>query len=138
MIDFFADSNPKDEDIDIIEDGLTAYNRSHTGFGQPEKRAIYIKDDSAIVGGIIFVCMNPWAYVKLLWVSEALRGKGYGAKLLGAAEEQARALGSTKIMLDTFSFQAPMFYLKQGYRVISHIEGYPGDGMSRTWLTKVL
>ncbi|MBT3318574.1 MAG: GNAT family N-acetyltransferase [Clostridia bacterium] len=138
MFEIVTDHNPTKKDIDIIEENLSEYNRKHTGFSQPKKHAIYVKKDGEIAGGIVFVCMEPWAYIKLLWVSDDLRGKGYGAKLLDAAETQARSLGSTKMMLDTFSFQAPMFYLKQSYRVISHIDGYPGEGMSRTWFMKAL
>ena len=80
--------------------------------------------------------MKPWAFVKLFWISEPLRGKGHGAKLLSSAEDYARKNGSTKIMLDTFSFQAPQFYKKQGYTAISRIDGYPQENISRIWFTK--
>lgn len=138
MLKLTIDNNPSEKDTDVIDNGLTEYNQKKTGFGEPVKRAIYVKDGDEIKGGIVFVCMKPWAYVKQLWVSEELRGYGYGAKLLATAEDEAREQGSSKVMLDTFSFQAPEFYKKQGYSVISSIDDYPMDGVKRYWLAKEL
>ena len=129
---------PKKEDIDFIEAGLREYNRSHTGIEALKKNAVFAKEENEIIGGIIYVCFKPWAYIQLLWVSDDLRGKGYGAKLIKAAEDDARRKGSTKAMVDTFSFQAPEFYRKQGYSEVSRIEGYPIEGSSRIWLVKQL
>ena len=110
MLKFAADNNANNDDIDFIESKLSEFNHSKTGIDRPINRALYLKEDGEIVGGIVFVCMKPWAFVKLFWISEPLRGKGHGAKLLSSAEDYARKNGSTKIMLDTFSFQAPQFY----------------------------
>jgi len=138
MVEFTAVSKPVEKDIEVIEKGLREYNRSFTGLEQPEDKAVYIKDGEEIKGGIVFVCFKPWCYVKMLWVSEELRGGGYGAELLAAAEDEARRQGSSRVMLDTFSFQAPEFYKKQGYSVVSQIEGFPIDSAARLWLTKQL
>jgi ribosomal protein S18 acetylase RimI-like enzyme len=138
MFEFVADSEANEKDINIIEAGLREYNKKHTGLNAQKKRAVYIKEDGKILGGIVYVCMQPWAYVNLLWVSDELRGKGYGSKLLKNAEDDAKKQGSSKIMLDTFSYQAPEFYKKQGYNIISEINGYPIDGVARYWLSKEL
>ena len=131
-------SEAEKEDIDVIEAGLREFNRRHTGLEKAERRAVYIKQGGAILGGIVYACLKPWTYIQLLWVSDELRGRGYGAKLIKAAEDDARKKGSTKVMVDTFSFQAPEFYKKQGYSVISKIDGFPVEGASRIWLTKQL
>lgn len=139
MLKITTDYKPSQKDMDVIENGLTEYNKNKTGLEMPPTtNAVYVKDGDEIKGGVVFVCMKPWTYVKQLWVSEELRGTGYGAKLLAAAEDEARKQGSSKVMLDTFSFQAPEFYKKQGYTVISNIEGYPIEGAKRYWLTKEL
>lgn len=139
MLKITKEQNPSKKDLDVIENGLTEYNKKKTGLDiPPSTNAVYVKDGEEIKGGVVFVCMKPWTYVKQLWVSEELRGAGYGAKLLSAAEDEARKQGSTKIMLDTFSFQAPDFYKKQGYSVISSIVDYPIEGTKRYWLTKGL
>ena len=138
MLNLTTDNKPSQKDMDVIDNGLTEYNKKKTGLDMPTPNAVYVKDCNEIKGGVVFVCMKPWTYVKQLWVSEELRGAGYGAKLLSAAEDEARKQGSSKVMLDTFSFQAPEFYKKQGYSVISNIEGYPIEGAKRYWLTKEL
>ena len=138
MPEITAVSEAEKEDIDVIEAGLREFNRRHTGLEKVEKQAVYIKNDGDICGGIVYACLKPWTYIKLLWVSDELRGGGYGAKLMKAAEDDARKRGSTKVMVDTFSFQAPEFYKKLGYSEVSRIDGYPIEGASRIWLVKQL
>ena len=42
-----------------------------------------------------------------------------------AAEEVARARGCVGVWLDTFGFQAPGFYLRQGYTKLGELPDYP-------------
>ena len=53
----------------------------------------------------------------IFFLPESLRGHGLGGRILGMAEEEARARGCITSMLYTISFQAPEFYEKHGYRV---------------------
>ena len=138
MVKIVSDTKAKDEDIKVIETGLREFNKRHTGLETIETRAVYIKEEDEIKGGISYICLKPFAYVKLLWISDELRGKGYGEKLLSAAEEDAKTQGSTKVMLDTFSFQAPEFYKKMGYKDVFEIDGYPVASAKRIWFIKEL
>jgi predicted N-acetyltransferase YhbS len=70
-------------------------------------------------------------------VAEPLRGQGYGAKLLRAAEDEARMQGCYGVFLTTFSFQAPTYYEKFGYEVVADIPDYP-KGHSHHVLKKTL
>ena len=72
-----------------------------------------------------------------MYVREDLRGQGYGEKLLLRAEEEARSRGVKNVFLDTFSFQAPDFYQKLGYRVFGELVDFP-PGHTRHYLTKRL
>jgi ribosomal protein S18 acetylase RimI-like enzyme len=72
-----------------------------------------------------------------LWVSEEVRGQGYGQALLEAAEEAARKRGCKNVNLDTMSFQAPAFYQKLGYRIFGQLDDFP-TGYTRYYLTKQL
>ena len=56
-------------------------------------------------------------FIRILWVSEALRGQGFGQRLVEMAERRATERGCRHVFLDTFSFQAPGFYEKLGYQI---------------------
>ena len=66
-----------------------------------------------------------------------LRSQALDARLLARAEAVARAKSCTGIWLDTYSLQAPGFYLKQGYEVFGTLDGPPG-GASRFFYCKKL
>ena len=56
------------------------------------------------MGGVLGEIYWGWFFLDLLWVTEALRGRGYGHRLLNHAEERARQRGAKSVYLDTFSF----------------------------------
>ncbi|MBV1800192.1 GNAT family N-acetyltransferase [Siccirubricoccus sp. G192] len=56
-----------------------------------------------------------WLFIRYLWIAEPLRRQGIGSLLIREAEQRARARGCHSATVDTFSFQAPDFYLKQGF-----------------------
>ena len=56
-----------------------------------------------------------------LCVAEAYRNRGYGERLLRKVEGEARADRKKRILLNTYSFQAPAFYEKMGYRQLFKI-----------------
>lgn len=59
--------------------------------------------------------------VEFLVVDEKHRGQGYGAQLLTHIENIARQDKAVRVFLNTFSFQAPDFYRKQGYTEIARV-----------------
>ena len=77
--------------------------------------------NGALIGGIVacrdFDCLT----VDFLCVDEAYRNRGYGGALLRYAEERAREQGAKRVLLNTFSFQAPAFYKKHGYRAFAEL-----------------
>nr|WP_208420379.1 GNAT family N-acetyltransferase [Paenibacillus lupini] len=60
------------------------------------------------------LCWN-WIEIEILWVEESQRGLGYGSYLLHQIERIAKEKDCTFIKPNTFSFQAPNFYIKNGY-----------------------
>jgi hypothetical protein len=52
-------------------------------------------------------------------------------------EEEAKKKGCKLVHLDTYSFQAPEFYKKQGYDIFGILDGYP-EGIKRYYLKKDL
>jgi len=91
--------------------------------------------EGKFLGGLIGAHLQRWFFVKLLAVSPAARGGGIGAQLLARAEAMAREDGLVGIYLDTFEFQAPRFYLREGYREIGRLPKV-GDAPQRIWFAK--
>lgn len=108
---------------------LLDYNASKIGERELYCFALFIRDPQSdeILGGLWARTFFNWTFVELLVVPEAMRGQGLGASLLARAEAIARNRGCTGIYLDTFSFQAPGFYEKQGYGLFGQLDNYPDD-----------
>ncbi len=62
----------------------------------------------------------------MLWVREDQRHVGWGGRLMRAAETEAIRRGCTDMIVSTYSFQAPGFYPRLGYRERARIQGVPG------------
>jgi RimJ/RimL family protein N-acetyltransferase len=113
-------------DATFVRESLALYNVGVTGDSYYSPLAIFLKDErGAVLGGALGHVWGEWLNLDTLWVIELFRGQGYGAKLLEAAEDEARAQGCHGVFLDTFSFQAKPFYEKFGYEVVADIPDYP-------------
>lgn len=92
----------------------------------------------ALAGGLVGHTWTTWLHVTYLWVDERHRGTGLGSRLLAHAERVARdERGCASVRLETWDFQAPEFYRKQGYEVVCVIPDYP-PGITEYTLTKRL
>lgn len=127
-------------------DQLSAVLRAYNDQQSPQHRAIraeggtplelYVRDAAgALVGGLLAETYWGWLYIDRLVIGEALRGQGYGRRLMEQAEQIARKRGCARAYLTTFSFQAPGFYEKLGYRIVGRLDDYP-PGMSYYWMRK--
>lgn len=91
-----------------------------------EEINLHIKNKNGeIACGINSVFCWDWIEVDILWVDDRSRGRGYGSRLLQEIERIAREKKCTFIKLNTFSFQAPLFYQKHGFREIARIDDAP-------------
>jgi ribosomal protein S18 acetylase RimI-like enzyme len=125
-------------DSDFLGEQIDAHNIAVTGIDDYRALNIFVRDGSgAIVAGISGGTWAGYLQVYNLWVSEGLRGRGYGSRLLAAAEREAVARGCRQVQLDTHSFQAPDFYRKRGYEVCGTFDGIAG-GHTRYFLRKRL
>ena len=79
-----------------------------------------------MAAGILARLLEDCIYVEMLWVDEAFRRRGLGRRLLAQVEEEERKWGARRIELDTFSFQAPDYYPKLGFREFARVEPYSG------------
>jgi len=118
--------------------GLIRFNRTKACPLRYSRLVISARDRKGkFAGGVILQSYWKETYVELLWLSEKMRGDGVGSELIREAERQARRRGSILIHLNTYSFQAPRFYEKLGYRRFGTISGSP-KGASRHFYVKRL
>src|ERR1700726_931686 len=75
--------------------------------------------------------------VERFFLPEDLRRDRLGSRILAMAEEEGRRRGCTRAVLSTLHFQAPGFYLKQGWEVAARIDCEP-PGHTRFYMTKKL
>ncbi|MGW2491043.1 GNAT family N-acetyltransferase [Streptomyces sp. NPDC001606] len=90
-----------------------------------------------LAGGLVGHTWTTWLHITYLWVDARHRGAGLGSRLLSEAERVAAGRGCTGARLETWDFQAPDFYRKQGYEVVGVIPDYP-PGITEYTLTKRL
>lgn len=123
-IKVIVDYDPSQADNAIISEGLIASN-AHIVGARDKAFSIFLKSDSGIVfGGIQAFLDTQSVYIDILWVEEKLQKKGYGTKLLDAAELEAIKNGCKYLTVDTWDFQAEGFYLKNGYERIGEVKNY--------------
>jgi len=106
--------------------GLVRFNRQQAGPLNYSRVVISARNGAGrLLGGLILQSYWRESYVELLWLSTQARGAGLGSRLLKEGEHQARRRGSLLIHLNTYSFQAPGFYEKLGYRRFGGMSGSP-------------
>jgi len=121
-----------------IRDGLDSFTMAASRHESYSPVAFFLKPNSGeVAGGILGYEWGGWLYIQYLWVSDDLRGHGFGARLLATAEARAIEHGCRNSYLTTFSFQARPFYERFGYECAGQIDGYP-DGHALYFMTKAL
>jgi GNAT superfamily N-acetyltransferase len=118
--------------------GLVKFNREQAGPLAYSRKVLSVRDGKGrLLGGLILQSYWRESYIELLWLAARARGTGIGSRLIQEAERHARRRGSRLIHLNTFSFQAPGFYKKQGYRRFGGMSGSP-KGEQRHFYVKRL
>lgn len=128
----------KTQDEQTIFKGLLEYNLARIEDKNPQDLGGYLRDEKGeLIAGLTGQTHGNWLTIKYLWVSEKLRRKNIGSCILKKAEEIAKERGCKYVFLDTFSFQAPEFYKKYGYKEQFVLEEYPLKG-KRYYFTKTI
>ncbi len=133
---------PSDEEVRYglpLGRRLREFNYKHIG-EYPESQVVWLnaKDSNGVaIGGIRGTVLMYWLRLEFLWVDDAFRGAGVGSRLLAEAEARGRELGAKNVGLETFEWQAPDFYRKQGYVEAARLENYFDDRDS-AFMRKVL
>jgi ribosomal protein S18 acetylase RimI-like enzyme len=107
-------------------EGLIRYNRQQAGPLRYSRTVLTVCDRKGkLLGGTILQSYWKETYVELLWLSAQARRLGLGRRLIQEAERRARRRGSVLLHLNTYSFQAPGFYEKLGFKRLGGMQGSP-------------
>ncbi|MGX7417849.1 GNAT family N-acetyltransferase [Carnobacterium gallinarum] len=107
--------------------------------GYESKKISYeLTENEVVLGGIVGEIHWGALRIELFYVDEKARGKGVGQKLLTHVEAIAQEANCLLVLLETYSFNAPNFYLKNGYQQIGLIQDFPLVGESHHFMIKHL
>lgn len=96
---------------------------------------IYVEDDE-ILGRIVGFIHWDYLQIELFFVSKNAQGKGVGTKLLDHIEKIAKKNNVVYILLETMSFNAPKFYEKNGFNILTKIVDSPLKDENRYFYIK--
>ncbi len=102
-----------DKESEEIHQRLREYNRQFAGVRKDY--SYHIVDQGKMVAGIVARSTFDTLEVEFLFVDEQYRGKGLGSYLLVHVESLAARDGLRRVLLSTYSYQAPEFYRARGY-----------------------
>lgn len=123
-----------------LSDELDRVNAEATqGTAPARELTVQILDDD----GELAAGMSGWSWgvaagIGMTWVRQDTRGAGLGTALLDHFEAEAKARGCTHVFVTSFTFQAPGFYERHGYREIFRWQDVPVVGASDVHFRKDL
>jgi ribosomal protein S18 acetylase RimI-like enzyme len=131
--------SPAQEELSTIYNGLVEFNFPHFPGLRERKIAGFVRDSGGqILGGLTGVILFTSLHLNYFWLSESIRSLGYGSRLLAALELEAANEGLGNIFVDTYSFQAPEFYEKCGFKEVGRYTNYPKEGVDKIFYAKKL
>jgi len=124
------------EEIQLLEDKIYEHNAAALNKDDGHLFSRLARDENKqIIGGIAGWTWASACEITQLWVDEHVRKRGIGKMLLETAEVEAKARGCITVLVRSYSFQAPHFYEKYGYKIVLKLNGFP-DGHSYYILIK--
>ena len=121
--------NTESQKSQIIGDLIRSYNRSKREVAESEPLNLYIEDEHGeIMAGLVAETFGNWLEIEYLFVKEDIRGQGIGSQLLHQAESEAKKRNCRFAFVNTYQFQAPAFYQKNGYQEVFILKDYPYTG----------
>lgn len=130
-----------DADLDQrLSDELDRVNAAATpGLAPAQELTVRVTaDDGELLAGVSGWTWGVAAGIGMTWVREDQRGTGVGRRLLDAFEGEARRRGCAHVYVTSFTFQAPAFYERAGYRELFRWDDVPARGIADVHLRKDL
>lgn len=118
--------SPAPADIDVVKQGLDAYDASQGAAVDWVPLALFARDaEGTIIAGLTGSTYWGYLYVGRLWTDQSFRQMGLGSRLLAEAEQEALRRGCHSVHLMTGSFNALPFYQKRGYAIFGELNDMP-------------
>lgn len=136
-VSILVTSEPSADALSRIGDSLHAFNDHDVGPSDHQNLAVLVSVEDELVAGLSGYTAWHWLYVQRLWVADSRRGQNLAARMLDAAEREARIRGCHGAYIDTFSEHALHVYQKAGYAVFGALDDFP-PGRTRSFLSKRL
>ena len=123
----------------LLNEQLAKFNAAATsGVAPAEELTVRVEQAGDVVAGISGWTWGDAAGIGMTWVQEDHRGTGVGARVMSAFETEAKRRGCTHVFVTSFTFQAPGFYQRHGYREIFRCESVPTAGRDDVHMRKDL
>lgn len=124
--------SPTDKDVADIYNGLSAFNEPYFPDLVENSFGYFVRGEGGqILGGAVGKLILTAFHLNYFWLDEAIRGLGYGSKMLKYMEQEALKQGAINMFLDTYTFQAPKFYELAGYKEVGRYTDYPKAGVDK-------
>lgn len=123
---------------DFLNSGFAEYGESQGIHSELQLKMIKAEQDGAVIGVLTFIVLYGSIYIDDLLIKPEYRRQGLGKQLLGMVEEYGRSAGVKCISLNTFRFQAPVFYEKCGYQLEYIRKDRDKDKLDRYYFCKYL
>jgi ribosomal protein S18 acetylase RimI-like enzyme len=137
-LEIVFDPLPSDELARLVRDNVVNFGIARTGASDWHPVGFFLKSPRGEwLGGLLGYIWGGWLHINFLWVSETVRGRRQGSRLMEAAEAMALERGAVAVTVETFTYQAPGFYAKRGYEVFGRLDDYP-PGHAKLFLRKDL
>ncbi|QUM78806.1 GNAT family N-acetyltransferase (plasmid) [Moritella sp. 24] len=117
------------EENEIVFDALVSGVREHNFESMGTEKSIPLSvvaknDNNEVIAGVSGRTIYKNFLIEVVWVDKKLRGTGLGRKLMAIAEVEAMKRECVIAQVDTLSFQAPIFYEKQGFKIIGKVPSF--------------
>ena len=100
----------------------------------PKNTILKYTENDKIIGSVLLVEKKHQLYLGMLTVSPELQNSGIGKKLLAEAENHAKALGLSSIIMTVISVREELiaWYKRHGYVDTGEREAFPESGIHVT------
>lgn len=108
---------------------LADFKKIEREYSLPDKKSlrlnVTVDKEDQVIGFASGLINHKWFFLSDLWVRDAYRGQGLGAKILKMLEDNAKKYGVAHIYTWTTNYNSnEIFYKKQGYQQCLVFENY--------------